>query len=335
MMDLPELIVLDVGHGSSAILRDTQGTLVIDCGTGSILIETLHYLHINKELHSIIISHADEDHIGGLINLLASQTVKIQNIFLNADAMRKTRIWIQLRQVLREARKRDDVKIHVGITTLQTRSMSVGEVTIEVLAPTPEIAMSGVGGEDLHGNRLEANTMSVVVGLIHRNHRVVLLAGDVDSTGLRNILEEHENLNADVLVFPHHGGRAGNIDGERFAQIFCSAVQPKFIIFSIDRNHLVNPREEIIRGIRSVMLDTRIVCTQLSRRCAAQLPNTDYTHLNALPARGKESNNCCGGTISLILDGQNTGNMQFFTAHHAFVKGYIPTPLCLYNVAEE
>ena len=175
MMDLPELIVLDVGHGSSAILRDTQGTLVIDCGTGSTLIETLHYLHV-KELHSIIISHADEDHVGGLINLLASQTIKVQNIFLNADSMRKTRIWTQLRQTLQEARKRDNVKIHVGLTTLQTGTMGVGEITIEILAPSPEIAMSGVGGEDLHGNRLDANAMSVVVGLIHHNHRVALLS---------------------------------------------------------------------------------------------------------------------------------------------------------------
>ena len=40
MRDLPELLILDVGHGNCAILRDTMAVTIIDCGyDGKILIE--------------------------------------------------------------------------------------------------------------------------------------------------------------------------------------------------------------------------------------------------------------------------------------------------------
>jgi hypothetical protein len=41
MMDLPELIILDVGHGNSAVLRDGASVVVIDCAPGSTLLDTL------------------------------------------------------------------------------------------------------------------------------------------------------------------------------------------------------------------------------------------------------------------------------------------------------
>src|SRR5579884_2486781 len=67
-MDLPELIVLDVGHGNCALVRDIHGTIIIDCPLGSTLMKTLRQLNI-REIASVLLSHADEDHIGGVMNL--------------------------------------------------------------------------------------------------------------------------------------------------------------------------------------------------------------------------------------------------------------------------
>jgi beta-lactamase superfamily II metal-dependent hydrolase len=80
MMGLPELIVVDVGHGSCALLRDIHGTVIIDCGTGSTLVDTLDYLHV-RDISSILISHADQDHIGGIIALLSKRELKVQHGF--------------------------------------------------------------------------------------------------------------------------------------------------------------------------------------------------------------------------------------------------------------
>jgi competence protein ComEC len=295
--------------------------------------KTLRYLNIHEISH-ILISHADEDHIGGMMDLLTNEDLKVRNVFLNADALRKTLAWRNVRRALADARKRNGTRVHVGLTSVQTGELNVGEVEIEILAPTPELAMSGAGGEDLHGNRLAANSMSVVVGLAHHSHRVALLPGDIDEIGLRNLLEDRDDLRADILVFPHHGGKAGTVEGEAFAQMLCSVVQPHLILFSIDRNHLVNPREEIIRGIKAVAPHAPILCTQLSRRCAAQLPDSDYSHLSDLPAAGRESRHCCGGTLVIKIDRERTKNIPFLALHKEFVESKVPTPLCLRSAAE-
>jgi len=331
-MDLPELIVLDVGHGNCALVRDIYGTIIIDCPLGSTLMKTLRQLNI-REIASVLLSHADEDHIGGVMNLLTNEDITVQHVFLNADALRKTLTWKNLRQALADVRKRNGTKVHIGLTTVQTGALNVGEVEIEILAPTPELAMSGAGGEDLQGNRLTANSMSAAIGLVHRAHRVALLPGDIDGVGLRNLLEDKEDLSADVLVFPHHGGRAGTVEGEAFAELLCRAVKPHLILFSIDRNHLVNPREEVIRGIKAVVPPAHILCTQLSRRCAAHLPDSDYSHLSELPAKGRASKSCCGGTLAIRLDGVQTRHIPSLALHRAFVESNVPTPLCLRSAA--
>ncbi len=73
----PCLYVLDVGHGSSAVLCDTEGTIVIDSGTGNSLYLFLKHEQITT-IDLLLISHADEDHIGGLIAILASEKFDVK-----------------------------------------------------------------------------------------------------------------------------------------------------------------------------------------------------------------------------------------------------------------
>src|SRR5205823_5095654 len=129
------------------------------------------------------------------------------------------------------------------------------------------------------------------------SHRVAILPGDIDEIGLSNLADDHEELYADLLVFPHHGGKPGHADSEQFAQVLCSLVKPKVVLFSFDRNKFNNPREDIIKGIKSAVPKTYIVCTQLSKSCAVQLPNSDLAHLSELPSKSRKSSCSCGGTI--------------------------------------
>ncbi len=83
MMRLPELIILDVGHGNCAILQDSNAVTVIDCPQRSMLVDTLERLGIETIDH-ILISHSDLDHAGGLTTLLDEITVR--NVYINPDA---------------------------------------------------------------------------------------------------------------------------------------------------------------------------------------------------------------------------------------------------------
>jgi len=87
-----KLTILDVGHGNCAILQDAHGVIVIDTGPGSHLLEYLDQQRI-KRIDTILISHSDKDHIGGLAGLLTQEDVEIGRICLNTDAIKRTDSW--------------------------------------------------------------------------------------------------------------------------------------------------------------------------------------------------------------------------------------------------
>ena len=325
MMNLPELIILDVGHGNCTLIRDANDLIVIDCPPGGTLAETLENLSIKEILH-ILISHSDADHIGGIIDLLSNKDIKIHNVHLNPDAIKESNIWRVLRIALKDARQRG-TKVSSELTTTKTGSLNIGSVNIEVLAPTPELILGGAGGTDLQGRRLTSNSISAVIGIVHDSHRVAILAADIDNVGFDNLIQDPKSFSADILIFPHHGGRSGGGDSKTFAQQVCSFIQPKLIIFSIDRNRFSNnPRAEIIEGLRSSVPDAHILCTQLSQQCAASVPSSKPIHLNILPARGFISNSCCGGTIVIKIDGSRTTYPEI-TLHKEFVN-QVTSPIC-------
>jgi beta-lactamase superfamily II metal-dependent hydrolase len=325
MRDLPELLILDVGHGNCAILRDTLAVTIIDCGfDGKILLETLEQLAINAVDH-ILISHADIDHIGGLEPLV--KEFPVRNIYLNADASKKGRTWQGILKTL-ELAERSGTEVHIGLTSRYSKKIISGEVDIEILAPSASIAASGPGGIDQDGHTLASNSMSVVIGLIHNSHRVALLPGDMDEIGLKHLQKNHKDLEAQILVFPHHGGNPGSADGLEFAQSLCNSVRPDLVIFSLQRELYDNPKENILRGVVTTLPDTHIVCTQLSRKCSPILVTSDSSHLNNLPAQGLVSNTCCGGTIRIKINGDRMVYTPAPVLHQKFVKGLV-SPLCL------
>ncbi|UNU22098.1 MBL fold metallo-hydrolase [Microcoleus vaginatus PCC 9802] len=326
-MSLPELIILDVGHGNCAILRDTNGVIIIDCPQGVTLIETLENLSI-KEISHILISHADADHIAGIINLLSNETIKINKVHLNPDLCRETETWNDLLIALKDARLRLGTVVSTELTTTKTGQLNVGQVLVEILAPTPELALVGGVGRSVDERRLNPNSTSAVVGLVHDSHRVAILGADIDQVGLDQLLKERSDLKADILVFPHHGGKPGGADGKAFAQQLCDLVKPNLVVFSIGRGRFDNPREEIVEGVVSSVPMAHILCTQLSKKCADSVPDLEPTHLNALPARGRASNSCCGGTVSIKIAGNKTTYAAGIAAHQQFIIDRVSNPLC-------
>lgn len=334
MMDLPELIVLDVGHGNCAVLRDTDAVIVIDCPPpATTLVETLEVLDINVIDH-ILISHADIDHAGGLPTLLSK--ICVRNVHINPDASKRGPRWVEIRTALALHNKLG-TKVHRVLGTEVSKEINSGQVEIEILAPSLEEGLSGASGEDRKRRKLESNSVSAVIGLIHNSHRAVLLPGDLDEVGLDNLLTDQENIEASILIFPHHGGSAKSMDNYNFARKLCSLVKPKLVIFSLERgrlfgkNYTENPRDDIMKGVISASPDAHIICTQLSGKCAAKNPNSDFSHLSNLPALGFASDSCCGGTIIIAINGKQTTYIPLHSSHRVFISNpdKVPTPMCL------
>lgn len=326
-MTEPDVTILDVGHGNCSVLVDDK-VVVIDAGPGTTLLDFLKEQAI-KDVAVVLISHADEDHIKGLVSLFESQTVVVGLVRINSDGIKNSPTWNDLMYLLDEANKAGKVRFEVGLTTNQTGDFDTGRIRIEILAPTPGLAAKGPGSHDHEGRKLSSNSMSAVIRLLRQGRPLVLLPGDIDEVGLANVLEAGTDISAEIAVFPHHGGGASGSNLSEFASSFCKAAQPEKLVFSIGRGRYDTPRPEVVAAAIGEIPKVRVLCTQLSEHCASQLPKKDPAHLSSRVSKGKEFRRCCAGSISVTLAEKEPNVLPILDAHAQFIASAAPSALCM------
>lgn len=321
---MSNLIVLDVGHGNCAILRSGSASAVIDAPIGSLLLDTLKDLDISH-VDAVFVSHADHDHLAGILALLTSREVTISNLFLNADAGRRSSLWTALRAAVSVAERSGTVRVHTSLSTTTPGSVRIGEALVRVAAPSASLTLTAVGGITPHGDSVTANTLSAVLNISVNNSAGVLLAGDLDEVGLQDALHHGADLRANVLVFPHHGGSSGR-DPEQFAGRLLEAVSPRAVYFSNGRNRFSNPRPGIVRRVRGA--GCSVACAQLARACSDRA--LDSGHLEQLRAHGAKTGGACAGSISFELEGGARRALpQAQVNFSRFVAAQVPSPMCM------
>ncbi|MDQ1292576.1 MAG: hypothetical protein QG608_456 [Actinomycetota bacterium] len=308
--------------------------MLLDTGNGVSILEYLAEQGATR-LERILISHADSDHAGGLITLLADPTFEINSVRLNADAFKDSELWRALAYELDDWGRQPGHDYQIGMK--EGDSFVLGSFALEILAPRARLTSLGPGAKDREGRRLEANTLSVVVRVLSGDDAVALVPGDLDSLGLEHLMDRvpAPDLTAPVLVFPHHGGHVGRGCGEsaniQFTERLIGLVQPDLVVFSLGRGHHETPRPEIVDAVRRTKPGVRIQCTQLSTHCAPSLPEdgAPQDHVVFNTARGLRKGWCCAGSVVLK---SNNGRWEVIPAeetHGAFVVTNAPTALCI------
>lgn len=324
------LYILDVAHGNCAVLVDERKAIVIDAGSKDTLLDFLE-AHEILEIPAVLVSHTDKDHINGLIALFQEEQNKIpvRNVYINPDRAKSTKIWSDFIYVLDERISMGSgTELNLELTIRQPSKFTFGTIEIEILSPSQPWAALG---RDRNGNRLRPNTLSAVVRLLKDGHPLVLLAADIDQLVVDEWLRTGQDIRAEILVFPHHGGKPGRGEPAAVARQLCELVKPDTIIFSLGRNagSIVNPRPDIMNAIRFNFPDAKILCTQLSKNCAAQLPVNLPGHLSAEPALGKLDNTCCAGSISIDLSQAVPSLNPEHSTHIQWLRGNVPKALCM------
>lgn len=320
-----KLTVLDVGHGNSAVLVSGGRTVVVDAGPGSSLLEFLRECRID-EIHEIFVSHADQDHIEGILALLG-ENIRIHSVRVNTDSLKQSELWNDLLYELEQKRLAGRVCFQVGLTA-NDPPYTFGSVTVTVLGPSPYLAGKGPGSTDAKGRAISSNSVSAVLRVAVGAERGILFTGDLDGVGLDDLRRSNVSLGADVLVYPHHGGRAAHND-TAFASKLAERVGAKHVIFSIGRagRNTGNPKPQVVSAIRKALPQARIACTQLSAHCAASTPSDDPTHLLSVFARGRSTRACCAGSLVLNLPLRDVTPVH--KRHLAFIKKNARTAMCL------
>lgn len=323
------LTVLDVGHGNSAVLADEQGIVVVDAGPKAGLLQYLHDHGISK-IDVMLLSHADLDHIGGLIGILASDTVYVECVRLNTDSLQGSAEWDDLLYELDCAAHEGKIDFNTSLTSSDSGIFDRGDISIEILGPSLYLSGRGPGQRyrGSSGPRLTTNSISAVIRISKNDRPIALLPGDLDDIGLYDLICHEVDALAPVLVFPHHGGLPGKtVDAAAFATRLCEAVKPDTVLFSIGRSKKGRtPRPEIVSAVRACSSEVRVACTQLSSQCADSVPRMNPSHLNDAFAKGREKRKCCAG--SFVIELLENRLSPAYSDHQAFIESEAPTALC-------
>ena len=170
--------LLDVGQGLATVIQTRHHTLVYDAGprfssnfdTGqAVVVPFLRHQGIRR-VDTLIISHGDNDHIGGADSLLAAYPV---GRLLSGVPGKLPGTGVEQCQSGDQWRR--------------------DGVTFSVLHPGPDGIHTG-------------NNASCVLYIETSGGQGVLLTGDIEASSERSLLQNrNRSLSADVLVAPHHG----------------------------------------------------------------------------------------------------------------------------------
>lgn len=213
-----ELSVPDVGQAQAVLLRLPHGqTLLVDAAgsmsrtwnPGKELLLPLLACNARPGLDAIINSHPDIDHAGGIPPLLTAfpEALLLHNGQPGSGQM--GHIWQTTLQ------DRNAITLHAG-DILQLGDPEDG-LALHVLHPPRPVPGA---------YPWEGNSASLILRLVRNGHGLALFPGDADAAALRHLLASGQDVQADVLLAPHHGSDSS------FQPDFLAAVRPRLVVAS-------------------------------------------------------------------------------------------------------
>ncbi len=216
---------IDVGQGDSCWLHLPNGDdVLVDGGKPHAGPTVVAYLsqHGVTDIDLMVATHGDADHIGGLLDVLASMPV--YEVWL--DSLTCTTGTCQdFYQAL----------IHKGVVVATVRmgqSYQWGEVTALVLNPSDPLYVS-------------KNENSIALRVSYGSVDF-LLTGDAETGAEGRMLRSGLPLEAEILKVAHHGSNSSS------SAEFLSAVTPHEAIISVGPNQYGHPRSEVLQRLAGV-----------------------------------------------------------------------------------
>ena len=204
---------IDVGQGDSALLQDSSGfDILIDGGpvsAGPTVLNTLRARGVDS-LEVMLNTHADADHVGGLISVLQASDIAVGAIYFNGYPG-TTATWNNFSNAA-AARSLPLLPAQFPLV------LHWGSFDVYILNPA-----SGLTNP-------EQNKASVVARIDFNSARF-LFPGDIDSTIEATVVARGTPVAAQVLKVAHHGSVSSTSAG------FLEAVQPQDAVISVGANN--------------------------------------------------------------------------------------------------
>ena len=235
-----ELTVLDVGQGDSLFLAFPGGhTMLVDAGgdlgsfhsgsmrsgidIGEEVVSPYLWSRGIKKIDVVALTHAHEDHLGGLPAIL--ENFQVGELWVGRDINSPA-----YHHVLALAREHGVRILH----RKQGEQFDFGGVSGDILWP-----------DDLSEHESAKNDDSLVMRLTDGSQSM-LLPGDIERPSERRILAEDLTVSDNFLKVAHHGSKTSTIDP------FLSAAHPAFAAISAGRdNSFGHPSPEVVERLEA------------------------------------------------------------------------------------
>lgn len=233
---------LDIGQGDAIFIESPTGNhVLIDGGPDSAVLRKLPTVMpwYDRSIDLVIGTHADMDHIGGLVELLPRYRVGEALVPSTKGA---SGVW---KTYLEELRNEEGSGAKVLVAERGERIDIGGGAHLDVLFPDRSLP------------DIETNTGCIVTRLVYGNTSFMLSCDAPKEIENYLVLLDGKNLKSDVLKAGHHGSKNSS------SPLFVGMVDPAYAVFSRGCNNKYgHPAPETVATLKRFNIPTSDTCKE-------------------------------------------------------------------------
>ncbi len=245
-----QVTFLDVGAGNAALLELPGGhIMLIDGGgfadneafdVGRRIVAPFLWQQKIRTIDTLVLTHADCDHLNGLLYIVRHFTVK--EIWYNGQAV-FTDAYGHFREAVRLER------IPMPAFRFIRKERQIHGVRMELLHPSAGFPAVSQNGSEVNNNSIVLRVGYGAIG--------ILFPGDIMASAERELVESKgSRINSTIMLAPHHGSKTSS------TQVFLETVHPEVVVVSCRaRGRARLPHSKVAERYRR--LGIRILATDL------------------------------------------------------------------------
>ncbi len=222
--DKLHIIACNVGQGDSILIQKSSTQILIDGGPTNKVLDCLgrHMPFWDREIELVVLTHPQEDHYGGLIDVFKNYKVDLFGEYSRKSSNKSY-------EVLRNEVGSKGVK---GITLLSGTDMRLGKIYLDTVWPN-----GGVEKENVNDDG--------VVILLKYGQFKALFTADVENE-VSDILSRNRELeNINYIKVNHHGSKNG------LSQMLLDTTSPETAVISSAKNNSYGHPHKLILDMLS------------------------------------------------------------------------------------